>query len=224
MHHFAETARMRRQRVDNRERVGKQKDKKYRNQRNHGFFDAAKVHHRQQQDADNRERQFVRLPLQGKKTENRVRSAGDGNRDREHIINQKRATRYHSGFRREELARDQVSASARGKKLDDLGIAGADQKHRERRTQRDKNTQVDVSLQRQKRLFRTIAGGRKTVRTEPYPGKKSDERQVVKYRVIQRAFGFADDGAANFSGKRFFFRSEHPEAFQDKRNQRAAAL
>ena len=123
---------------------------------------------------------FVRQPGLGQEAEQGVRPARHGYGDREHVVDQERRTGDHPRRRREQFARDEIAAPARGKELDDLRVAGGDDHDRDTGHDRDEDREIGMALECEKGLLRTIAGGRQTVGAKPDPGKERDERELVK--------------------------------------------
>ena len=205
----AEVSQVRDHGVADDERVREDKGQEYRHQGEDRFFDAAHVHGDKDEDAEKRECDLVRQPLSGKKTEERIGAAGDGNSNGEHVVDQKRRSRNHAGSRREQFACDEVAAAARGEELDDLGVARGYDEHRNAGHERDKNAQIHMAVNGQKRFFRTVTGRRQTVSPEADPGKECDQRQLVEKRRVLYVMLAAENDCLYFPQQGRFTRLVH---------------
>ena len=190
--HLGQIAQMRGQRVSDDEGMRQHEDHEDRHPRQHRLLRPAQVQQGQYADPAGFHQELIMQQPGRQHAEQGIRAAGHRNRDRQHVVNQQRAARYHPHPRREQLAGNQVTAAARREQLDDLRIAGADDEYRHDRRRRHDQAQVYVPIQRLEGLFRPVARRGQPVRPEPHPGEKGDERELVEYPLIGNVAGLAD--------------------------------
>ena len=123
---------------------------------------------------------LVHGPPRRQKAEDRIGARGNGDRDCEHVVHEKRGAGEHAPVLPKELRRHNVSAAAGRKVLDDAGVRVADDEDRQRCRQREKNSEARVLPELLEGLFRTVRAGRQAVRSEADPCEERNERQLMK--------------------------------------------
>src|SRR5262249_29773273 len=119
----------------------------------------------------------------------------DGNGDRQHVVDEQSGARQHADAWSEQLARDEISAAAGRKLLDDPAVAVADDEDGERRRQRQEHGETRVIAEGTKRLVGTVRPRRQTVGAEPHPRQERNQRELVKCMRILDVLRSAEDRA-----------------------------
>ena len=88
--------------------------------REHRFLHPAQIHRDHHQHHGEASRILNGNPSNRQETENRVGPAGDRDRNRQHVVDDQRASGNQSGLLAREFGRDQISAAAGGKLIDGL--------------------------------------------------------------------------------------------------------
>ena len=126
-------AQMGAQRVDNDEGVCDHEDQKDRHPGQHRLFRAPQIEQGQHANARDLDDELVVQDTGRQETEQGVRAAGHREGDRQDVIDQERRARNHAHSGGQQLAGDQVTSAAGREQLDDLGVARADDEHRQHR-------------------------------------------------------------------------------------------
>ena len=151
--HSRQSCEMRNDRVEDRDRVRDDEDEKDRHEDVHRLLHAAQIEN--DEDDDQREfgGKFVRRPMQRKKRPDLIACAGDGDGDRQYVVDEQRASGDDADAIAEEFRRDEVSAAAAGKMMDDVGVGDRD---RDRGHGHENDREVIVRAERLVRLFRSV--------------------------------------------------------------------
>ncbi len=160
--------------------MGDDEGDKDRHERQHRLANAAEIEHDQEHDRCGRRPELQVLPLDGQEAEERVRAAGDRDRDRQHVVDEQRAAGDQADVRAEEVRGDEIAAAARGKELDDLRVARRDHENGHRGEDGQEQRKILMLPEREKRLLGPVAGGRETIGPETDPGEECDQRDVVE--------------------------------------------
>ena len=182
--------------------VGDDKGHEHRHESHDRFLDPAQVEHDQKHHPGDGHAKTPGLPGCGQETEDRVRAAGHGQGDGEHVVDKQGTARDHAHLGRKQRAGHDVAAAPGGEQFDDLGIGGTDDENGQGRAQGHEHGQEGVLAQGQVGLGRTVAGRGQPVRAQAHPGEKGNERQFVKERLVGETDGITDDGPAQPAPRR----------------------
>ena len=156
-------------------------------------------------------RNFQPTMCRREKTEELVHSGGDGDRDRQDVVDDESAARYHPELRAQQLRGDEVAAASRREELDDLAVGERDDEDREGGQHRQPDGQVGMVAESLERLFGAVGRGGEPVCSEAHPGEKRGERNVVEDPRIHRIAGFPDDDVLDCGGQRLAPRGAGPD-------------
>ena len=164
-----------------------------RQQKYHRLPYPTQVQENQRQDEEHFGNDLVGLEPARQKTEQRVRAAGDRDRNGQHVIDHQRRTGEQAGLGPQKLGRDQITAAASGEQLDDLRIACRNDKDRHGHQHRERKGKIEMFTEREKGFFGTVGRRTQAVRAEPDPGEKGDQRNLMEDVGIERIFRLAEE-------------------------------
>ena len=151
-----------------------------------GLLHAAQVEKGERDDEHDLGGELVGLEAKRQQRVERVHAAGDGDRDREHVIEDERRAGGDPGMGPEQPGCDAIAAPAGGKQLDDLVVGERDDENRQRRGERKIQPEMRVLAQGAEGFLRSVAGGGDAVGTKADPGEKRHQRDVVARFLVQR--------------------------------------
>ncbi len=186
---------------DDHEEVGGHEDEEDRNENLDALLDAAQVEHDEDTEDQHLEDESVSAPGDRQEAEDLVDPGSDRRRDRQDVVEDEGAARDHAEPGAEQLGRDEVSATAAGKELDDLAVAGRDDDDGRGDHEGEEHREVGVRAQRLERLLGTVRGGRQPVGAQPDPRQKGRERDGVKHPRIHRIPGLSDEDVLDCGGQ-----------------------
>ena len=132
------------------------------------------------------------LPCQlgGQDAEDLIDARCDGDRDRQDVVDDQRASGDDAEARSEQLGRDEVTAASSGEELDHLAVGERDDQDGARGHQGESDGEVGVGAERLEGLFGSVRRRGQSVGAQTDPGEKGDERDVWKIRgsIGSRAF------------------------------------
>ena len=186
--------------LDDSQGVSDDKQQEYRDQGQDRLPDPPQVQDRQKENGRQGHGQFVAVPGRRQKAEDGIDAAGDGDRDRQDIVDQEGTTGHHADGRGDQLPGDQITPAACREQLDDLDIAGADDEYGQGRHDRQEDGQVGMPLQGQEGLLRPVTGRRDAVGSQTDPGQEGDEGDLVEDARLRGLPGRAEDDALETLG------------------------
>ena len=186
------------------EDVGNDEGGEDRRQHQDGFVDAPDVQDHQQHDQHRGRRNLEPGELRRKVAEQGIDARGDGNGDRQDVVDDQRGAGNDARSFPEHVGGHDVAAAPVREMLNDPRVGVGDDADREGRGQGEKQGQVRVAAQGPEGLFRTVRGGRKPIRAQPDPRQQWDERQLVKdVRIVKVSRGTEQPSGDPLPKRRF---------------------
>ncbi len=112
--------------------VGQDEDHEYGRHEKNRFLHPPRVQHDEEDDQEDDEAHLVVVEAHREETEKGVRAGDEGDRDGQHIVDEKRAARYDAGLLADGMGGHDVAAAPVGEVLDDTGVGVGDDKDGER--------------------------------------------------------------------------------------------
>ncbi len=146
------------------------------------------------------------LPPRRQEAEDLVAARGDGDGDRQHVVDDEGAARHDPELRAQELRRDEVAAAARREELDDLAVGERDDADRDGGENRQPDRQVGVGAEGLERFLGAVRRGGQSVGAQAHPGEKGGEGDGVEDPRIHRIPGLPDEDGLDCAGQGAPFR------------------
>jgi hypothetical protein len=198
--------RMRQDAADDQDEVGRDEDEEERKKGSDGFLQSTDVEDRERDDDDDLERELEGLVAEGQVREDRFAPAGNGDRDRQDVVDREGRAGDDACRAAEELARHRVAAAAVRELLDDLAVGVGDDDDRERGREREEDGEVRVLAERAERLVGSVGGGRQAVGAQTDPGEESAQRELVDEPGIAQRVRRPEQGALDASTETLLWR------------------